>query len=98
MHGLLSRQQGLLLLVTQQSSSSSIGSSPGTWCPPDSGECRLIEAHQKVNLRDLNAIFTRAVDELEVERRRGEALEEMRRVSQRQCWWEAPILGVGGIC
>lgn len=63
--------------------------------PPDSGDCRLIEAHRNANLRDLNAILTRVLDELEAERKRGEALDEMRRASQRQRWWEAPIDELG---
>ncbi|KAF8019095.1 hypothetical protein BT93_H3848 [Corymbia citriodora subsp. variegata] len=63
--------------------------------PPESGECRLIEAHRNANLRDLNGILTQVLEELEAERKRGEALDEMRRESQRQCWWEAPIDELG---
>ncbi|KAL5772380.1 hypothetical protein ACOSQ2_012304 [Xanthoceras sorbifolium] len=31
------------------------------------------------------------LNQLEAEKKRGEELTQMRKASQRQCWWEAPI-------
>lgn len=31
------------------------------------------------------------LNQLEVEKKRGEELNQMRKASQAQCWWEAPI-------
>ncbi|XP_030550391.1 agamous-like MADS-box protein AGL61 [Rhodamnia argentea] len=56
---------------------------------------QLFEAHRSVNLRELNMILTQVLDELEVERKHGERLDVMRKASQRQCWWEAPVDELG---
>ncbi|KAL5857612.1 hypothetical protein ACOSQ3_005070 [Xanthoceras sorbifolium] len=35
------------------------------------------------------------VNELELERKRGQVLDEMRKASRKQCWWEGPIDELG---
>ncbi|KAK3193146.1 hypothetical protein Dsin_024456 [Dipteronia sinensis] len=39
--------------------------------------------------------LTQVLNQVEVERKRGEALDEMRKASRKQCWWEAPIDELG---
>ncbi|GFY89491.1 AGAMOUS-like 62 [Actinidia rufa] len=63
--------------------------------PPNSTTHHLVEAHRNANVRDLNLQLTQVLNELEAEKRRGETLEHMRKASQRQCWWEAPIDELG---
>ncbi|KAH7575452.1 hypothetical protein JRO89_XS02G0115400 [Xanthoceras sorbifolium] len=60
-----------------------------------SGANRLIEAHRNANIRELNMELTQVVNELELERKRGKVLDEMRKASRKQCWWEAPIDELG---
>ncbi|XP_016690491.2 agamous-like MADS-box protein AGL62, partial [Gossypium hirsutum] len=60
--------------------------------PPDnSGTLHLIEAHRNANVRELNMQLTELVNQIEIEKRRGEELNQMRRASQSQYWWESPI-------
>ncbi|CBI25112.3 unnamed protein product, partial [Vitis vinifera] len=42
-------------------------------------------------VRELNLQLTQVLNQLEAEKKRGEILSQMRRASQTQCWWEAPI-------
>ncbi|KAI4298284.1 hypothetical protein L6164_031861 [Bauhinia variegata] len=56
---------------------------------------QLVEAHRNANIRDLNAQLTQLVNQLETERKRGEELDQVRRVRQRECWWESPIEELG---
>ncbi|PHT40757.1 hypothetical protein CQW23_19611 [Capsicum baccatum] len=35
--------------------------------------------------------LTQILGEVEIEKKRGESLDQMRKTSQSQCWWEAPI-------
>ncbi|KAI3701032.1 hypothetical protein L2E82_45675 [Cichorium intybus] len=51
----------------------------------------LVEAHRKATIPDLNIQQMDMNDELEAERKRSETLDEMRKASQSQFWWEAPI-------
>ncbi|KAL6347800.1 hypothetical protein AAG906_026329 [Vitis piasezkii] len=48
---------------------------------PNSSALQLFEAHRSANVRDLNLQLTQ----------RGEALTQMRKASQAQCWWAASI-------
>ncbi|GMJ12628.1 AGAMOUS-like 62 [Hibiscus trionum] len=60
--------------------------------PPDnSGTLHIMEAHRNAHVRELNMQLTELVSQLEVEKRRGEELNHMRRASQGQYWWEAPV-------
>ncbi|PHT65076.1 hypothetical protein T459_29501 [Capsicum annuum] len=35
--------------------------------------------------------LTQILGEVEIEKKRGESFDQMRKTSQSQCWWEAPI-------
>ncbi|KAB1208607.1 Agamous-like MADS-box protein AGL62 [Morella rubra] len=63
--------------------------------PQDSGTLQLIEAHRNVTLRELNVQLTQVTSQLEAERKHGEELKRMRKASQEQRWWEAPIEKLG---
>ncbi|KAK0593272.1 hypothetical protein LWI29_033974 [Acer saccharum] len=62
---------------------------------PDSAVNRLIEAHRNTNIHKLNIELTNVLKQLEDERKRAEALDEMRKASRKQCWWESPIAELG---
>ncbi|KAK1571040.1 hypothetical protein Q3G72_010936 [Acer saccharum] len=62
---------------------------------PDSAVNRLIEAHRNTNIHKLNIELTNVLKQLEDERNRAEALDEMRKASRKQCWWESPIAELG---
>lgn len=51
----------------------------------------LVEAHRIASIPELNVQLTYMLNELEVEKKRSETLDEMRKTSQSQFWWEAPI-------
>ncbi|XVF68178.1 hypothetical protein PTKIN_Ptkin10aG0183400 [Pterospermum kingtungense] len=59
--------------------------------PETSGTLQLIEARRNAYVHELNMQLTQAMSQLEVEKRRGEELNQMRRAGQNQNWWEAPI-------
>ncbi|KAK6235569.1 hypothetical protein SCA6_010906 [Theobroma cacao] len=56
----------------------------------------LVEAHRNANIQELNVQLTRLLEMLEVQKRKGEALEEIREAGRRQCWWQArtDVLGL----
>ncbi|KAG6741468.1 hypothetical protein POTOM_054728 [Populus tomentosa] len=51
----------------------------------------LIEAHRNARVHELNMQLTQAANQLEVEKKRGEELDRMRKASQSRNWWENPI-------
>ncbi|WMV51089.1 hypothetical protein MTR67_044474 [Solanum verrucosum] len=53
----------------------------------------LFESHNKhdVNVYDLNLQLTQILDEVEVEEKKSEAFDQMRKNCESQYWWEAPI-------
>ncbi|KAL4285261.1 hypothetical protein GQ457_16G006520 [Hibiscus cannabinus] len=55
----------------------------------------VIETHRDANIRELNAYLAQLVGMLEVEKRNGEALDEVREAGRRQWWWQAPIDELG---
>ncbi|XP_048231864.1 agamous-like MADS-box protein AGL62 [Ricinus communis] len=59
--------------------------------PRISGSLQLIEAHRSSRLRELNMLLTKTLNELEMEKKRGEELDRIRKASQAQHWWESPI-------
>ncbi|KAK3228997.1 hypothetical protein Dsin_000878 [Dipteronia sinensis] len=61
----------------------------------DSGVNRLIEAHRNANIHELNMELTQVLNQLEVERKRGESLDKMKKAGRKQCWWESPITELG---
>ncbi|GAV80292.1 SRF-TF domain-containing protein [Cephalotus follicularis] len=56
---------------------------------------KLIEAHRNANIQELNTQITQILDQLEVEKKNREALDKMKKANQNQCWWQAPIDGLG---
>ncbi|XP_009624642.1 agamous-like MADS-box protein AGL62 [Nicotiana tabacum] len=55
----------------------------------------LVDAHRNASVRELNLQLTQILAELEIEKKRGESLDQMRETSQSQYWWEAPISQLG---
>lgn len=63
--------------------------------PSNSSTIHLVEAHRSVTVCELNFHLTQIFNELEVERKRGEALDDLRIASQTQFWWESPVEKLG---
>ncbi|PHT31538.1 hypothetical protein CQW23_27875 [Capsicum baccatum] len=59
--------------------------------PIANNSLQLVEAHRNANVCGLNLQLTQILGEVEIEKKRGESLDQMRKTSQSQCWWEAPI-------
>ncbi|WOH14927.1 hypothetical protein DCAR_0934457 [Daucus carota subsp. sativus] len=51
----------------------------------------LVEVHRNASVRELNFQLTQILHELESERQGGETLDQMRKASQGQFWWESPV-------
>ncbi|EEF31667.1 mads box protein, putative [Ricinus communis] len=63
--------------------------------PLGSISCQFIQADRNANVRELNVKLIHALNQLEAEKKRGEALNRMRKSSQSMCWWEAPVDELG---
>lgn len=63
--------------------------------PQESSAHQLVEAHRNANVRDLNMQLTQLLNHLEIEKKRGEELDHVRKARQRQFWWESPIDELG---
>ncbi|XP_027364753.1 agamous-like MADS-box protein AGL62 [Abrus precatorius] len=63
--------------------------------PQESSAHQLVEAHRNANVRDLNMQLTQLFNHLEIEKKRGEELDHVRKARQRQFWWESPIDELG---
>ncbi|KAI5661219.1 hypothetical protein M9H77_20542 [Catharanthus roseus] len=61
----------------------------------DSDTFRLVEAHRNASLRELNLHLTQLLNELEIEKKRSESFDNIRKASQKHYWWEAPIDEIG---
>ncbi|KAM3282240.1 hypothetical protein P3S67_025885 [Capsicum chacoense] len=59
--------------------------------PIANNSLQLVEAHRNANVCGLNLQLTQILGEVEIEKKRGESLDQMRKTIQSQCWWEAPI-------
>ncbi|MCD7451631.1 hypothetical protein HAX54_012893 [Datura stramonium] len=59
--------------------------------PTANNSLHLIEAHRNTSVGGLNLQLTQILGEVEIEKKRGESLDQMRKASQSQYWWEAPI-------
>ncbi|PHT40751.1 Agamous-like MADS-box protein AGL61 [Capsicum baccatum] len=59
--------------------------------PIANGSLQLVETHRNANVCGLNLQLTQILGEVEIEKKRGESLDQMRKTSQSQCWCEAPI-------
>lgn len=57
----------------------------------NSPSLHLVEAHRIASIPELNMQLTHMLNELEAEKKRTETLDEMRKASQSQFWWESPI-------
>ncbi|CAA3019672.1 agamous-like MADS-box AGL62 [Olea europaea subsp. europaea] len=55
----------------------------------------LLDAHRNSSIRELNLQLNQILNDIEVQRKRGEALENMSKNSQIQHWWEAPVNELG---
>lgn len=51
----------------------------------------LVAAQGEANVREANKKFTEVVNKLEVEKKRGKKLDEIRKKTQNYSWWDAPI-------
>nr|XP_016445596.1 PREDICTED: agamous-like MADS-box protein AGL62 [Nicotiana tabacum] len=60
--------------------------------PISNSSLHLVEAHRNASIHELNLQLTQIISELEVEKKKGESLDQMRKTSQSQYWWEAPIM------
>ncbi|PHT65095.1 Agamous-like MADS-box protein AGL62 [Capsicum annuum] len=47
---------------------------------------QLVEDHRNANVCGLNLQLTQILGEVEIEKKRGESLDQMRKTSQSQCW------------
>ncbi|KAJ6420723.1 hypothetical protein OIU84_028143 [Salix udensis] len=63
--------------------------------PQTSGAFLLIEAHRNARVHELNMQLTQVVNQMEVEKKRGEELDRMEKAGQSQNWWENPIQELG---
>ncbi|XP_021901374.1 agamous-like MADS-box protein AGL62 [Carica papaya] len=59
--------------------------------PPQaaSGTMKLIEAHRNTSVRELNMQLTQVLNQLEIEKKRGEELNHMKNANENQYWWMA---------
>ncbi|KAL8541648.1 hypothetical protein ACS0TY_002783 [Phlomoides rotata] len=55
----------------------------------------IVEAHRNAGLRELNQQLGQITEEVELEKKRGENLDSMRKANQCQYWWESPIEKLG---
>uniref|UniRef100_A0A7N0UDR5 MADS-box domain-containing protein n=1 Tax=Kalanchoe fedtschenkoi TaxID=63787 RepID=A0A7N0UDR5_KALFE len=56
--------------------------------PNNNTNIAMMEAHRSSKIRELNAEVTEATNQLEGEKKRGEAMDKMRKMNQNKCWWE----------
>ncbi|KAJ4851201.1 Agamous-like MADS-box protein agl62 [Turnera subulata] len=59
--------------------------------PHTSGAMQLIEAHRGARVRELNMQLTQVLHELEMEKKRGEELNRIKKAVQKRGWWESPV-------
>lgn len=59
--------------------------------PLNNGTNHIVDAHRVAHIRELNKELIRVENLLEVERRRGEIVDQMEKENQSKNWWEAPI-------
>ncbi|KAM3282244.1 hypothetical protein P3S67_025889 [Capsicum chacoense] len=54
--------------------------------PIANNSLQLVEAHRNANVCGLNLQITKILGDVEIEKKRGESLDQMRKTSQSQCW------------
>ncbi|OAY45333.1 agamous-like MADS-box protein AGL62 [Manihot esculenta] len=63
-----------------------------TRSPPQiSPTMQLIEAHRNASVRELNLQLTQVCNQLEMEKKKAEEINQTRKANKSQCWWESPI-------
>ncbi|XP_019429177.1 PREDICTED: agamous-like MADS-box protein AGL61 [Lupinus angustifolius] len=62
---------------------------------PECSTHQLVEAHRNANVRDLNMQLTQFLNHLEIEKKRGDEVDHVRKARQMQFWWESPIDELG---
>ncbi|KAI3448200.1 hypothetical protein Pfo_004865 [Paulownia fortunei] len=62
---------------------------------PNPNFFHLVEAQTNATVLELNLQLGQILDELEVERKRGETFDNMRRTNVSHYWWEAPVSKLG---
>ncbi|KAI4357190.1 hypothetical protein L6164_001156 [Bauhinia variegata] len=63
--------------------------------PLNSGIHKFVEAQRNLNIHDLNMQLSHLLNQLDIEKNRGEMLDRVREVRQRQFWWERGIDELG---
>ncbi|XP_004487221.1 agamous-like MADS-box protein AGL61 [Cicer arietinum] len=63
--------------------------------PQESNTHQIVEAHRNANVHDLNMQLTQLLNHLEIEKKKGEEIDHMRKARQRKFWWECPIDELG---
>ncbi|GLT43082.1 hypothetical protein SLA2020_170550 [Shorea laevis] len=56
---------------------------------------QLIESNRDAHVCELNFHLTQLLNQLEVEKKQGEAFDRIQKEVRRQCWWAAPIEELG---
>ncbi|XP_060667191.1 agamous-like MADS-box protein AGL62 [Ziziphus jujuba] len=64
-------------------------------CLNPSSNHLVVESRRNANAHELNVELSQLMNQLESESKRGDALEKMRKVGRKQCWWENPIEELG---
>lgn len=59
------------------------------------GSHQVVEANRNANAHNLNFQLTQILNQLEIEKKRGEELDRMQRARQKEFWWEIPIDELG---
>ncbi|KAJ4964991.1 hypothetical protein NE237_016840 [Protea cynaroides] len=65
--------------------------------PPQEESMQIVEAHRGASVRELNRQYTEVVNQLEMEKKRAEVIQQSSaaQVRQGEAWWEAPIDNMG---
>ncbi|PIN07842.1 MADS box transcription factor [Handroanthus impetiginosus] len=65
--------------------------------PNSNDPFNLVKAQRNVTVKELNLQLGQIMNEIELERKRDENLDNLRKTNERQCWWEGPVekLGLG---
>lgn len=63
--------------------------------PPNSSTSKFVEAHRNANIHELNRQLAYDISQLEDQKIKGEQFSKMRKASQDNHWWEAPIESLG---
>jgi hypothetical protein len=62
--------------------------------PQNNGTMQFIEAHRSANVRELNTQLTQINQLLDMEKKRAEELNHLRKATEAQFWWAGPVDGM----